>query len=265
MPPRSVFELSGGERQRVALARSLAPAPQLLLLDEPLGSLDRTLREELMMELRAILKRVGVTALYVTHDQEEAFAVGDRIAIMLAGEIIQLGAPQSVYRRPANRSVARFLGFSNLLPVEPLAGQPQMLHTPLGDIPRAYLACESMDDLDRLSGRGYLLIRPEGARLDAAPQQPARYPYLLAHSEKQSGCLCLTGYLAGRSFRGSQYRVVLRVPAPQADLHLAFDLPAYRSSGEAGRLHAVDLPPIGEALSLVLFPNLIMLLADEAP
>ena len=130
---RSVFELSGGERQRVALARSLAPAPQLLMLDEPLGSLDRTLREELMMELRAILKRVGVTALYVTHDQEEAYAVGDRIVIMLAGDIVQIGAPQAVYRQPADRSIARFLGFQHPAGAAP-SQQPDLLHTAIGDI-----------------------------------------------------------------------------------------------------------------------------------
>ena len=112
---RSIFELSGGERQRVALARSLAPSPRLLMLDEPLGSLDRTLREELMNQLRAILKDVGVTALYVTHDQQEAFAVADRVVVMNRGRIEQIGPPEQVYARPASAFVARFMGLDNLL------------------------------------------------------------------------------------------------------------------------------------------------------
>ena len=119
---RRVTELSGGEQQRVALARSLAPRPRLVMLDEPLGALDRALREQLMNDLRAILKQVGVTALYVTHDQEEAFAIADRIAILHArleagegGHIEQIAAPGEVYRRPASVYVARFLGFRNLV------------------------------------------------------------------------------------------------------------------------------------------------------
>ena len=113
---REIAQLSGGEQQRVALARALAPGPRLLMLDEPLGALDRALRERLMLDVRAILKRLGMTAVYVTHDQTEAFAVADRLAVMNAGRIEQLGAPPAVYERPATPFVARFLGFENLLP-----------------------------------------------------------------------------------------------------------------------------------------------------
>src|SRR5690606_14441447 len=116
---RTIFELSGGERQRVALARSLAPEPSLLMLDEPLGSLDRGLREELVEELRRILKEMGVTALYVTHDQDEAMALGDRMVIMQRGRIEQVGTPTAVYTHPATPFVARFLGFTNLIPAQP--------------------------------------------------------------------------------------------------------------------------------------------------
>ncbi len=112
---RDIAQLSGGEQQRVALARALAPRPNLLMLDEPLGALDRALRERLMLELRAILKRVGVTAVYVTHDQTEAFAIADRIAVMNIGHIEQLAPPETVYSRPATPFVARFLGFHNVL------------------------------------------------------------------------------------------------------------------------------------------------------
>lgn len=119
---RAVDELSGGEQQRVALARSLAPEPRLLLLDEPLGALDRALRERLMLDLRAILSSQRITALYVTHDQTEAFAVADRVAVMSTGKVEQVASPVELYDRPANAFVARFIGFQNLLPGRMAAG-----------------------------------------------------------------------------------------------------------------------------------------------
>ena len=112
---RKVHELSGGERQRVALARSLAPAPRLLMLDEPLGSLDRALRESLQSQVRRILKEVGVTSIYVTHDRDEAFTMADRLIFMNHGNIIQTGTPEEVVANPADGFVARTLGFKNVL------------------------------------------------------------------------------------------------------------------------------------------------------
>ena len=112
---RSVATLSGGEQQRVALARALAPRPRLLLLDEPLGSLDRALRQRLVVELRDLLTSAGVSAVYVTHDQEEAFALADSLVVMRAGRVVQRGTPEAVWSRPANEFVARFLGFENVL------------------------------------------------------------------------------------------------------------------------------------------------------
>ena len=109
---RRVAELSGGEQQRVALARAIAPAPRLLMLDEPLGSLDRALRERLMVELRDLFTRLGLTSLYVTHDHDEAFALADRVAVMHDGHIEQLGSPVEVWEHPANEFVARFLGYN---------------------------------------------------------------------------------------------------------------------------------------------------------
>jgi thiamine transport system ATP-binding protein len=111
---RSIATLSGGERQRVALARALAPEPRVLLLDEPLGSLDRPLRERLLDDLERIFETLGVTALYITHDLVEAFALGDRVAILRAGQIVQTGTPDEVWTRPASEEVARFLGLANL-------------------------------------------------------------------------------------------------------------------------------------------------------
>lgn len=114
---RDVTSLSGGERQRVALARSLAPNPRLLMLDEPLGSLDAALRERLVVELRAIIKHVGLTALYVTHDQREAFAIADRIAIINDGQVEQIDRAEGLYARPLTAFVARFLGLHNIVAV----------------------------------------------------------------------------------------------------------------------------------------------------
>lgn len=114
---RDVNRLSGGEQQRVALARTLAPRPPLILFDEPLGALDRVLREELTTELRALLKRLQLTALYVTHDQDEAFALADRLMLVHEGRIQQSGVPAEIYQHPANEFVARFMGLTNLLDI----------------------------------------------------------------------------------------------------------------------------------------------------
>ncbi|MFF1531425.1 ABC transporter ATP-binding protein [Cellulomonas sp. NPDC058312] len=112
---RPVATLSGGERQRVALARSLAPRPRLLLLDEPLSALDRSLRERLADDLREVLVATGTTALFVTHDQDEAFTVADRVAVMGGGRLLQVAAPEELWRRPATRAVAEFLGYRTFL------------------------------------------------------------------------------------------------------------------------------------------------------
>jgi putative spermidine/putrescine transport system ATP-binding protein len=112
---RKPGQLSGGQRQRVALARALVNRPRVLLLDEPLGALDLKLREEMQIELKAIQHEVGITFIYVTHDQEEALTMSDRLAVFNAGRIEQVGAPADVYERPATRFVAGFVGTSNLL------------------------------------------------------------------------------------------------------------------------------------------------------
>jgi thiamine transport system ATP-binding protein len=114
---RSVSSLSGGERQRVALARSLAPQPAVLMLDEPLGSLDRTLREQLVLELRELFTELGVTVVYVTHDQAEALALADTVAVLAEGRVVQTADPETLWAEPVSPFVARFLGFTNLLPV----------------------------------------------------------------------------------------------------------------------------------------------------
>ena len=109
---RRVAELSGGEQQRVALARALAAAPRLLMLDEPLGALDRSLRDRLVTELRALFVRLGLSILFVTHDHDEAFALADRLVVMHEGHFEQIGTPTAIWQRPANAFVARFLGWN---------------------------------------------------------------------------------------------------------------------------------------------------------
>ncbi|TWF46436.1 ABC transporter ATP-binding protein [Neorhizobium alkalisoli] len=111
---RSIHQMSGGQQQRVALARSLVTDPKVLLLDEPLGALDRNLRESMQFELRAIQRRLGITSIIVTHDQEEALTMSDRIAVMAEGEIVQVGTPIDIYERPQSQFVSEFLGTANI-------------------------------------------------------------------------------------------------------------------------------------------------------
>ncbi|SHN06425.1 ABC transporter ATP-binding protein [Cryptosporangium aurantiacum] len=129
---RRVDTLSGGEQQRVALARALAPSPKLLMLDEPLGQLDRELRERLVVELRRLFVRLGTTVLAVTHDQREAFALADRVVVMTEGRIAQIGTPREIWEQPASEFVARFLGFTNIVDVDGGAS------TPWGAVPPAF-------------------------------------------------------------------------------------------------------------------------------
>jgi ABC-type Fe3+/spermidine/putrescine transport system ATPase subunit len=126
-------ELSGGERQRVALSRALVYEPDILLLDEPLSALDASLREGLRKELRSILKRAGITAVYVTHDQLEAIAVSDRIGYMRGGKIFEEGFPDSIYWNPVNVATARFMGITNILDVH--GHDDGFIKTSLGDLP----------------------------------------------------------------------------------------------------------------------------------
>ena len=153
---RNVIELSGGERQRVALARSLAPNPKLLLLDEPLGALDRNLREHLLRELPGILRQVGVTTITVTHDQEEAFALADKVVILHEGIVAQQGSPESVYRAPANIWVADFLGLDNLVPA--VVVSENRVETVFGSV-------LLKSSLPAIGAKGYLLVYPSAVHI----------------------------------------------------------------------------------------------------
>lgn len=191
---RAVASLSGGEQQRVALARALAPSPRLLMLDEPLGQLDRGLRERLVVELRSLFSRLGTTVLAVTHDQGEAFALADRVVVMRDGRIAQAGTPLEVWQRPASEFVARFLGFENVVPATVSGGAAA---TPWGKVPVPAGAPE---------GERRLLIRPVGVRLGAA------------------GADGLSCEVASRTFRGTHVALLLRPgagPVLEAECGLA--------------------------------------------
>ncbi len=191
---RDVNSLSGGERQRVALARSLAPGPRLLMLDEPLGALDRTLRERLMLDLRRILKQLGLTSIYVTHDQTEAFGVADRVVVMNQGQVEQVGPPEQLYQQPATPFVAQFLGFTNLL--EGLCLANDRVETALGVWPIPH---------DDPSGTAVtVLIRPEAASLEPVSD------------------LCVEGEFIASLFRGRFYQLTLQA----AGQRLTFELTA---------------------------------------
>ncbi|MFJ3580695.1 ABC transporter ATP-binding protein [Streptomyces sp. NPDC090127] len=206
---RAVASLSGGEQQRVALARALAPRPRLLMLDEPLGQLDRRLRERLVVELRSLFRQLGTTVLAVTHDQGEAFALADRVVVMRDGRIAQSGTPLEVWRRPASAFVARFLGFDNVVPgtVSGAAADTVWGGIPVPD--------------GSPQGAREVLVRPGGVRLVG----PA------------DGLTCT---VEARTFRGTHVTVLLRPaegPPLEAECALG-DAPA--EGAEVGVAFAAD-------------------------
>lgn len=219
---RSVVDLSGGERQRVALARSLAPEPRLLLLDEPLGSLDRTLRQRLLEELAVILRRVGVTTITVTHDQEEAFALADRVALLHNARIVQQGPPTEIYRAPANAWVAKFLGLDNLFDAEVTGAH--RVDTALGavDLP------EEMT-LPEIGESGSLLVMPWGIHLVDEEEDEARDAGTAVH-----------GTVTHRTFHGRVF--VIWIDVDDVNLRMTF---------EVGRA----VPAIGDEVAAMLDPD----------
>jgi ABC-type Fe3+/spermidine/putrescine transport system ATPase subunit len=202
---RKVTRLSGGEQQRVALARALAPQPQLLLLDEPLSALDAKLRKNLRTEIRRIQRELAVTTLYVTHDQEEALVLGDRIAVMREGHIEQIDTPERIYNQPANLFVGTFLGQANLLPgrlIQRLAGrdgQIVVVDTPAGPLRARWPAEQGL----QIGQEVIAFFRPEHCSLDGSGSnritgRVARKEYLGSHQlvEVEAGGAYLTLDLA---------------------------------------------------------------------
>jgi spermidine/putrescine transport system ATP-binding protein len=191
-------QLSGGQQQRVALARALVLRPSVLLLDEPLGALDAKLRRTLQVELAALQKDVGITFLYVTHDQEEALTMSDRLAVMHQGRIAQLGTPEEVYNEPADAYVADFLGVSNLMDarVERAGNGQGPCHLRMGD----FTLQAQAGQLDA-TGAVKLAIRPERVHLRA---------------HEAGGANCLPGMVERLVFLGSTTHVYVRLATGSA-------------------------------------------------
>ncbi len=215
---RRVTDLSGGEQQRVALAHALAPNPHLLMFDEPLGALDRSLREQLMEELRTILRTSGVPAIYVTHDQEEAVKLADRILLLHEGEIIRSGRPADVWAEPGSVWAARFLDLGNIL--EGFIRADGGVETAAGIF---RLTCgHTHHSGDRVS----LLVRPNGARKVADDRQ-SNPPNAAGQAS------LLSGVVIDAVFHEDRFKV-------QLDNHLYFYLP--------------EAPITGEGITLLLSP-----------
>jgi len=223
---RKVHELSGGERQRVALARSLAPAPKLLMLGEPLGSLDRALRESLQSQVRRILKEVGVTSIYVTHDRDEAFTMADKLIFMNRGDIVQTGTPEEVVANPADGFVARTLGFKNILRGMVLDdGETLKIQCPVG-----ILAVAKPPGLQTSKGSDVtLLIHENGISMPA-----------LASDESAQGN-AFQGVITERVFRGDRYE--LRVQVGEGELYCHASADAVSDSGEIDQRVIINIGP----------------------
>lgn len=195
---RNVAELSGGEQQRVALARSLAPHPRLLMLDEPLGSLDAALKGQLSVNLRHIIKQAGITSIYVTHDQHEAFSIGDRIVVMNAGRIEQVDTPRALYLNPRSEFVAHFLELANILPI---------------DIYEEYFLRRRAVDLPDPAGHqrpANVLLHPE--RLNPMMRQPIDARFTGVQAEVQQVVFQGGVYRVVSSVEGTSYRLTTRFP-----------------------------------------------------
>ncbi len=173
MGDRKPDQLSGGQQQRVALARALVNQPKVLLLDEPLGALDLKLRKAMQLELKALQHRVGITFVYVTHDQEEALTMSDRIAVMSAGRVLQIGTPEEIYERPANRFVADFIGETNFLDGQVTAGRPGEAMV------RVEESLTVRVSADKAVGKGETVtvaVRPEKISIHAEPPDDRAVP-----------------------------------------------------------------------------------------
>jgi spermidine/putrescine transport system ATP-binding protein len=191
---RSPRQLSGGQQQRVALARALVNRPRVLLLDEPLGALDLKLRKEMQLELKHLQTHLGITFVYVTHDQEEALTMSDRIVLMRQGRIEQVGTPRDLYDRPASRYVADFIGETNLLPGTVVESAGGMATVRMGDVTLRGVS----DGALAPGSEAWLTVRPEAIDLSDGAAPP--------------GHNAVTGTIADAVYAGSALRVYVALP-----------------------------------------------------
>ncbi|HVA65414.1 MAG TPA: polyamine ABC transporter ATP-binding protein [Elusimicrobiota bacterium] len=215
---RRPSQLSGGQMQRVALARALAGRPPLLLLDEPLGALDLKLRKEMQLELKHIQRRLGISFIYVTHDQEEAMTMSDRVAVFNAGRIEQIGAPQEIYENPKTAFVADFIGAANILSAEILSSSRDSLKIKIegnveADIP-------AQNGWAQASGAVQLALRPERVTVSADRGQPA-----------ETGWLHIKGALAETVYLGNARQVILRTSSGEKTIVSSMSAEAFASLG----------------------------------
>ncbi len=203
---RRIHELSGGQRQRVALARSIVIRPSVMLLDEPLGALDLKLRRQLQVELKRIQKQLGTTFIFVTHDQDEALTMSDRIAVFNRGRIVKLDTPGEIYNRPCNRFVAQFIGDANFVPALILKRDGRTAQVTIGGLGTSIPALDPPD-----GNRAELIIRPEN--ICVGDQAPA-------------DGWCLPARVVESVYAGSSIRYTLQA----ADITLLASAPAGRGS-----------------------------------
>jgi iron(III) transport system ATP-binding protein len=216
---RSATQLSGGQQQRVAIARGIVRGSPVVLLDEPLSNLDAKLREQMRAELRELLKRIGVTALYVTHDQEEALTLSDRVAVMDAGRIVEIGTPRELYLQPANRFTAAFLGQAELFAIVRCieVADDWKVETAIGTLQLRAGARPAAD-------AAHLLIRPEAIRLHG---NPVDRPNLIA------------GRVLSATFAGRHIACVVRLPSGR---ELSVLASPFETITPGADIH-VELPP----------------------
>ena len=227
---RRTTQISGGQQQRVALARALAPKPQVLLLDEPLSALDFKLRKEMQVELKRLQTETGITFVFVTHDQEEALTMSDRIGVMNEGKILQVGNPQTIYEHPAERFVADFIGETNFLNAEIVSAGNEIAEIELASGART---TAKLPDNAQPSGQVTIAIRPEYARL------------------ADSGSTMLSGTLANTIYTGTDSQLHIDL----AD-NTRFVVRRQNAPGSS------DNMPIGSRVDITFDPDVAQILKD---
>ena len=234
---RSIDQLSGGQQQRVALARALVTNPSVLLLDEPLGALDKNLREGMQFELKKLQRELGITSVMVTHDQEEAMTMSDRVVVMNQGSILQIGTPRDVYDRPSNRFVAEFLGTANVLSATVQEQRADSVRIDIAQLAHQGSCWVPLPQGGVQSGNAQVAIRPEKITLSPKPDDSIRFD----------------GVVGECVFKGNQFSLLVDVPGLSQRIYVTL-----QASSGAGRI-----PEVGSRISMGLNPQDVTILATE--